>query len=66
MENYKRIREEQHKILSEDTAKEAVIPETTAWYPLLHMQLTADENDQRNVDRAKYYNKNSVKAEMVE
>ena len=66
MEHYKGIRQEQHRILSDGSTEDAVIPETTAWYPLLHMNLTEDENNSRNIDRAKYYNKNSVKAEMVD
>ena len=64
LERYAKVREEQHRILSDESIKDAVVPEMGAPYPLLHMLLT-DENDSRNIDRAKYYNKNSVKAEKV-
>ena len=65
LERYSQVREEQHRILSEGNEKEVVVPEIAAPYPLLHMLLLEDENDSRNIDRAKYYNKDSVKAKMV-
>lgn len=66
LERYKEVREQQHKILSDEPIEEAVIPEMMADYPLLHMYLSEDITEPRNIDRAKYYNKKSVKAVMVE
>lgn len=65
LEKYARVREEQHKILSDESIQDAVVPEMGVPYPLLHMLMLEDEADSRNMDRAAYYNKNSVKAEMV-
>ena len=66
LERYAQIRKEQHKILSEENDRDVIVPETWVPYPLLHMILQEDPGDSRNIDRAKYYNKNSVTAEQVE
>lgn len=66
MEQYVDIRKEQHRILSDENIKDAVVPEMKIDYPILHMPLSDDVKMSRNIDRALYYNKNSVKAVMVE
>lgn len=66
MEQYDEIRKEQHRILSDENIKDAVVPEIEVEYPILHMPLAEDAEMSRNKDRALYYNKNSVKAVMVE
>ncbi len=66
MEQYEEIRKEQHRILSDETIKDAVIPEMAGQYPILHMSLSNNEKASGNMDVALYYNKNSVKAVMVE
>lgn len=66
MEKYVEVRKEQHRILSDENVKDAVVPEMGEQYPLLHMQMQTDANDSRNIDRALYYDKNSVVVYMVE
>ena len=66
MERYEEIRREQHRILSDTNIKDAIVPEMAVPYPILHMELSTNENFESNKDRAQYYNKNSVKAVMVE
>jgi len=66
MEQYKEIRQEQHRILSDESITDAIVPEMEPDYPVLHMRLSKSAEAARNIDRAKYYNKNSVKAELVE
>ena len=66
MERYEEIRREQHRILSDETIKDATVPEMVIEYPILHMPLSENPEASRNRDRALYYNKESVKAVMVE
>lgn len=66
MERYEEIRKEQHRILMDESIRDAIVPEMEVEYPILHMVLSPDENSSRNIDTAQYYNKNSVKAVMVE
>ena len=66
MKKYASVREEQNKILSDKTIKDAVIPEMKGMYPILNMYLTEDSNYPHNIDKAFYYNKDSVIAYMVE
>ena len=66
MKKYVEVRKEQHKILLDESILDAVIPEMEEQYPLLHMPLSSDIHMMRNVDRALYYNKNSVEAVKVE
>lgn len=66
MEQYEAIRKEQHRILSDETVQDAVVPEMVVEYPILHMPLSTDPKENRNIDRALYYNKNSIRAVMVE
>lgn len=66
MQRYEEVRREQHRILMDPTITDAVIPEMTGDYPILHMALSENENASGNIDVAIYYNKNSVKAYMVE
>ena len=66
MEQYEEIRKKQHEILSDESIRDAVVPEMAVEYPVLHMPLSGEAKATRNVDRAQYYNKNSVKAVMVE
>ncbi len=66
MYRYAEVRKEQHKILSNRTVKNAVIPEMQGTYPVLNMHLTEDSNYPHNIDKAFYYNKESVTAYMVE
>ena len=63
---YLEVRKEQHRILTTTEDKDVVIPEMKARYPMINMHLYEDTNMEKNVDRARYYNKNSVKAVMVE
>ena len=65
LQKYAGVRRQQHQILMDENVEEALIPEMEAPYPLLHMVLSDDETMSRNVDRAKYYHKTSVKAYRV-
>ena len=66
LEQYAQVRKEQHEILSNSEEQDVVIPEIEAPYPLLHMTLIDNPDFFRNVDRAKYYAKDSVVAERLE
>lgn len=66
LEKYGQVRQEQHEILMNSEEMNVVIPEMDAPYPLLHMALSDNAEFYRNVDRAKYYAKDSIKAEKVE
>lgn len=66
LKKYAEVRKAQHEILIETKEMEIVIPEIEAPYPLLHMVLTENPDFFRNLDRAKYYAKDKVIAEMVE
>ena len=66
MEKYLEVRRTQHKILSTSTEEEVIVPEMEGTYPLTNMCLTENVNAERNVDRAKYYNKKSVGMVMVD
>lgn len=66
MERYFEVRKEQHRILSTSEEDHVIIPEMEGTYPLTNMCLTENVNAERNVDRAKYYNKKSVGIIMVE
>ena len=66
MKRYVEIRKEQHRILSDEKIKDAVVPEMKVDYPILNMPLSENVEVSGNIDRALYYNKNSVKAVMVE
>lgn len=63
---YAKVRKEQHKILTTTTEQDVQVPEMEARYPLINMCLSDNLNEQRNIDRARYYNKNSVTAVKVE
>lgn len=63
---YLEIRREQHRILTTTLEDDVIIPEMEASYPMINMCLSEESYMDRNIDRAKYYNKNSVKAVMVE
>ena len=63
---YLEVRKEQHRILTTTEEEDVVIPEMEAKYPLINMVLNENPEMMRNVDRAKYYNRNSVRAVMVE
>ena len=62
---YSQLRKEQHRILSESPQEEVEIWEMGEQYPLLHMSLEENPEAQRNIDRALYYGKKSVRAKMV-
>ena len=62
---YLETRKEQHEILTTSLEEDVVIPEIEARYPLINMCLEENPFSERNIDRARYYNKNSVKAIMV-
>lgn len=64
--NYVKVRKEQHRILTTSSEKDVQVPEMEARYPLINMCLTENSEEQRNIDRARYYNKNSVTAVKVE
>ena len=66
MKQYVQVREEQHRILSDENVQDALVPEVGEQYPLLHMNLEEDSKAERNIDRASYYNKKSVKAYRVD
>ena len=66
MEKFVAVHEEQHRILSDKTIKNAVVPETKGMYPILNMYLTEDKNYPFNIDKAFYYEKESIVAYMVE
>lgn len=66
LERYEQVRRQQHEILMNSEEMDVVIPEMDAPYPLLHMELSDNVEFYRNVDRAKYYAKDSIKAEKVE
>lgn len=66
LDRYVQVRKEQHEILMTTEEMDVVIPEIHAPYPLLNMLVSDVVTESRNIDRANYYNKNSVKAEMVE
>ena len=66
MSRYEEIRKEQHRILMDESVQDAVVPEMRVEYPILHMPLSENPKEVRNVDRAGYYGKNSVVAKMVE
>lgn len=65
LDKYGQVRKEQHEILMNTEQEDVVIPEIGAPYPLLNMLVTDSMDDSRNIDRAKYYDKKSVIAEMV-
>ena len=66
LERYEQVRKEQHEILMNSEEMNVVVPEMEAPYPLLHMELSDNPEFFRNVDRAKYYAKDSITAEKVE
>ena len=66
LERYEQVRRKQHEILINSEEADVIIPEMEAPYPLLNMLVTDSMEDSRNIDRAKYYGKTSVIAEMVE
>lgn len=63
---YAQVRKQQHEILTTATEQDVQVPEMEARYPLINMCLSDNLNEQRNIDRARYYNKNSVTAVKVE
>ena len=66
MEQYVQVREEQHRILSDENVQDVLIPEVGDQYPLLHMGLELEPYCDRNIDRALYYNKKSVSTYRVD
>ncbi len=66
LEQYEKIRKEQHRILMESGEEDVVVPEMEAQYPLLNMTLSENPGESRNIDRALYYGKRSVTAVKVE
>ena len=66
LEKYEQVRKQQHEILMNSEEMKVVVPEMDAPYPLLHMELSDNPEFFRNVDRAKYYAKDSITAEKVE
>ena len=66
MQQYAEVRQEQHRILSDEIVKDAVVPEMGEQYPLLNMFMLENADNSRNIDRALYYGKNSVTVYMVE
>ena len=66
MKQYAQVRKEQHRVLSDNTIEDALVPEMGDQYPLLNMSMLEDANNSRNIDRALYYGKNSVTVYMVE
>ncbi|MBR5597743.1 MAG: hypothetical protein IKW30_10105 [Lachnospiraceae bacterium] len=66
MEQYAQVRQEQHKILSDEAIEDALVPEMGDQYPLLNMYMRENADDSRNIDRALYYGKKSVRVYMVE
>ncbi|MBQ7840411.1 MAG: hypothetical protein IJ390_08025, partial [Lachnospiraceae bacterium] len=66
MDEYVRIREEQHRILLEEDSEDVVIPEAGDQYPLLHMPLSENVEAKPNVNMAAFYGKNSVSAVHAE
>lgn len=66
MEKYLEVRRTQHEILTTTEEEEVVVPEMEGTYPLTNMCLTENVNAERNMDRAKYYNKKSVGMIMVD
>ena len=66
MERYLEVRKQQHHILMTSKEEDVIVPEMEGTYPLTNMVLTENVNAERNVDRAKYYNKKSVGIIMVE
>lgn len=66
LEQYEQVRRKQHEILMNSKEMNVVIPEMDAPYPLLHMELSENPEFYRNLDRAKYYAKDSIMAEKVE
>lgn len=65
LERYLEVRREQHEILSTSEEKNVTVPEMEAPYPLLHMLMSDSEMGGQNINRAKYYNKDSIKAELI-
>lgn len=63
LEEYIQIREEQYQILTDDTIKNAIVPEFSKDpYPLLLMSLSEDINGSHNLDQAAFYGKETVQA----
>ena len=58
LSRYLEVRREQHRILTTTTEEDVIIPEMEARYPMINMALHEDPNMDRNIDRAKYYDKN--------
>ena len=66
MAQYVDVRKEQYRILSDSSVEDALVPEVMEFqYPLLHMPL-GDKTENRNIDQALYYNKNSVTSYKVD
>ena len=66
MQKYYEVRNEQHRILADESIKDAVVPEMGEQYPLLNMHLGTDAKVASNECRSVYYDKNSIVAYMVD
>lgn len=66
MAEYVKVREEQSRILWDETITDAVIPECEGTYPVLNMLLSDNPKYPPNMERAMFYGKNSVIAYRVD
>lgn len=66
LKKYAEVRRMQDIILIDSEDKIVTVPEIDAPYPLLHMAMDESEQGYRNMERARYYNKECIKAEWVE
>lgn len=66
LEKYLEVRREQHEILSTTEEKNVTVAEMAAPYPLMHILLDEGVDGGQNINWAKYYNIDSIKAERVD
>lgn len=66
MDTYVKVRDEQYRILTDPTIQDAIVPENGADYPVLNMVMSEEPHGYRNLEKEKYYNKNSIATYWVE
>lgn len=66
MDTYAKVRDEQYRILTDSTIQDAVVPENPADYPVLNMMMSEEPHGYRNLEKEKYYRKNSIATYLVE
>ena len=66
LKKYVEVREKQDELLIGTQERVVTVPEIEAPYPLLHMIMNGSGNGSQNIDRALYYDKDIIYAEMIE